>query len=113
MSIKRAELIDLKKKSTSDKIDFLVDITYDIQESQGNFHEFCQSCSAKVQGQVVEVNEAIYGSHSDPQKGLIPRIGSVEKSRAFWTRLMWVVLGSGTGFMIVYLIKTIIGSVTS
>lgn len=113
MPLKRTELIDLKKKSTNEKIDFLVDITYDIQENQQSFGEFCQSCSFKVQEQIKEIDEAIYGSHDEPQKGLVPRVDSVEKSRAFWTRLMWVVLGSGTGFLVAYVIKIIIGTVTT
>jgi len=105
--MKRAGLIDLKKRSANEKINFLVDITYDIQERQKAFNKMYESCTIETKTRFKEIDEALYGSHAEPQKGLSPRIIAVEKSRKFWTKLMWVALGSGTGFLIVYLIKAL------
>ena len=105
--MKRTELIDLKKKPTDDKINHLIDVTYDIQKSQDAFFKLHESHTNEIRANFQEIDDVIFGSHAEPQAGISPRLIAVEKSRAFWGKLMWIALGSGTGILVGYLIKAL------
>lgn len=94
----RKELIEIKARSSTEKLDFVVDTLYDVREDQQKMAESIRT---------IKVNQ------QDPSVGLITRVNALEKTKGIWNKLLWIVAGSTVGFLVLVLLRTVVTAAAS
>ena len=89
----RKELIEIKARSSTEKLDFVIDTLYDVREDQ-----------QKMTSNLDLVKNTVH----DPEKGLVPRVAALEKTKSIWNKLLWIVAGSTIGFLVLAILRQVI-----